>query len=272
MKKFFMLSNEEIKRSFKLYLSILTILVIVELTSVVYQILHYQSKLEDLMKKERLTEMEAVDQLNGPLTFGDATNYFKYMIAIGIMFTILYAFQIWYRDWYGESKYIYRLLMLPGKRITILLSKLTTVLVFVCGFMGIQWITILLSRRLYEWLLPEHLQAASKIIGESAALNMLYTFNVIDTFVILALALFVITMVFLFVLTERSYQKGKALLTIAKDVALLIVPFIALRYLFDLTSMLLPNQQVFVYLSFILIYFAYISWKCVRLLNHKVSI
>ncbi|MFP7279122.1 hypothetical protein SFC11_07150 [Exiguobacterium indicum] len=272
MKKFLMLSNEEIKRSFKLYVTILMTLVIFEIASVVYQILHFQSKIEDLMRKERLTEMQAVEQLNGPLTFGDATNYFKYMITLGIMFTILYAFQIWYRDWYGESKYIYRLLMLPGKRITILFSKLTTVLIFVCGFLGIQWVIILLSHPLYEWLLPDHLQVASKITGESATINMLYTFNVIDTFVILALALFIITMIFLFVLTERSYRKGKALLTIAGDAALLIVPFIVLRYLFDATSILVPNQQVFVYLSFILIYFAYVSWKCIQLLNHKVSI
>lgn len=272
MKKFLMLSNEEIKRSLKLYLTILMTLVIIEITSVVYQILHYQSKIEDLMQKERLTEMQAVEQLNGPLTFGDATNYFKYMITLGIMFTILYAFQIWYRDWYGESKYIYRLLMLPGKRLAILLSKLSTVLMFVCSFLGIQWVTILFSRRLYEWLLPENLQVASKITGEATAINMLYTFNIIDTFVIIALSLFVITLIFLVVLTERSYRRGRAMLKIIQDIALLIVPLIALQYLFDMTRILIPNHQVFVYLIYIGSYFVYISWKCICLLSYKISI
>lgn len=272
MKKFIMLLNEELRRGARFYLLALIILVGLELVSVVYQILSYQSEVEEYMRVDRISEQEAIRLAGGPFGFGDATAYFQYIIAIAIMLTLLLAFQIWYRDWFGESKYIYRLLMLPGKRITILLSKLSAVVLTVASFMGVQWIVILLSGSLFRWMTPDDLMESKQLFGENRVLNMFYTFNIVDTLIILFVATLVVSFISLIVLVERSYRKRIAFLQIAMDVALLTVPLTGLVYFFETTHLLYPDQITTFVIGYPLLYFVYVYWKSIRLLNHKISI
>lgn len=272
MKKFIMLLNEELRRGARFYLLALIVLVGVELVSVVYQILSYQSEVEQYMRVDRISQLEAIRLAGGPFGFGDATAYFQYIIAIAMMLTVLLAFQIWYRDWFGESKYIYRLLMLPGKRIMIFLSKLTAVMLTVASFIGVQWVVILVSGFLFRWMTPDDLMESNQLFGENRVLSMFYTFNIIDTLIILLVAALVISFVFLVVLTERSYRKRVAMLHVVLDAALLIIPLVGLVFFFEATHLLDPNQITTFVIGYPLLYFVYVYWKSIRLLNHKISI
>jgi len=272
MKKFIMLLNEELKRGSRFYLLALVVLVGLELVSVVYQILSYQSEVEQYMKVDRVSQLEAIRLAGGPFGFGDATAYFQYIIVIAIMLTVLLAFQIWYRDWFGESKYVYRLLMLPGKRIIILLSKLTAVMLTVTSFIGVQWIVLLVSGFLFRWMTPDDLMESKQLFGENRVLSMFYTFNIVDTLIIILIASLVVSFVFLVVLIERSYRKRVAFLYVMLDAALLIIPLAGLVYFFETTHLLGPNQISTFVIGYTLLYFVYVYWKSIRLLNYKISI
>lgn len=272
MKKFIMLLNEELKRGARFYLLALIVLVGLELVSVVYQILSFQSEVEQYMKVERVSQLEAIRLAGGLFGFGDATAYFQYIIAIAMMLTFLLAFQIWYRDWFGESKYIYRLLMLPGRRFTILLSKLTAVMLTVASFIGVQWVVILVSGFLFRSMTPDDLMESKQLFGENRILSMFYTFNIVDTLIILLVTALVVSFVFLVVLIERSYRKRIAILQVMLDAALLIIPLVGLVYFFETTHLLHPNQITTFVIGYPLLYFVYVYWKSIRLLNHKISI
>ena len=272
MKKFIMLLNEELKRGAKFYLIALVGLVVLEFISVVYEIKSYQSNVEEYMRVDRISQMEAVRLAGGPFNFGNATSYFQYIIAIAMMLILLLAFQIWYRDWFGESKYIYRLLMLPGKRTAILMSKLTAVILTIASFIGIQWIVLLLSGSLFKWLMPEDLMESKRVFGENRFISMFYTFNIADTFIILLVSTLVVSFVFLIILIERSYRKRLAILHVVMDVVLLIVPLVGLVYFFENTHFLYPDQITTFVIGYFLLYFVYVYWKSIRLLNHKISI
>ena len=97
---------------------------------------------------------------------------------IGIVLVILYAIQIWYRDWFGESKYIYRLLLLPGSRAKIFFAKFTSLALVIISFIGLQWAVIQLSYVIFKWLIKDDYRASSSL-GLSETLNQLYTMNLL---------------------------------------------------------------------------------------------
>ena len=157
MKKYLMLTNEEIKRSSKLYLIVVGALIVLELLSVVVKTMLYERSIETFMRMNQASELEAVNSY-GTFSFAAATSIFDYIMMIGVAYILVLALQIWYREWIGESKHIYRLLLLPGSRVSIYFAKLTTVLLVTVSLIGLQWLTVVASYGLFDWLSPQHLQ------------------------------------------------------------------------------------------------------------------
>ncbi|MGL4821093.1 MAG: hypothetical protein ACRC5C_14135, partial [Bacilli bacterium] len=58
--------------------------------------------------------------------------------VFGIVAILIVSAVVWYQDWVGKSKYIYRLLLNPIPRWQIYVAKLLTVVLFVCLSMTTQ--------------------------------------------------------------------------------------------------------------------------------------
>ncbi|WP_215148025.1 hypothetical protein [Exiguobacterium sp. s91] len=271
MKQYIQLTNEEIKRSFKLYVIVVLVMAAIELVSVVAQVMYHERKVENFMELNRVSVAEALKQID-TLGYSEASSFFSYMTLIGMAIVVIYAIQIWYRDWLGETKYIYRLLMLPGSRASIFFSKLTTVFLIIVSFIGIQWCVMQLGFYLFDWLIQPEYQNQIDLSPVQNVMSEFYTTNLIDMGIILAISLFIVSFIFLLILIERSFRKGKAVVKIGLEIFIaILIAYITVLFL-DETRILLETEELILTIGINLLYFMYIIWKSLRLLQQKVTV
>ncbi|MDW2885932.1 hypothetical protein [Exiguobacterium artemiae] len=269
MKQYLMLTNEELKRSWKMIVSVILAMAGIEILTVVGRVIYHERQVREYMSYAKVSESEAIRTI-GKLSFEQASSYFSYIILIGIVLVILYAVQIWYRDWFGESKYIYRILLLPGSRAKIFFAKFTSLALVIISFIGLQWVVIQLSYVIFNWLIKEDYRASSFDI--SMALKQLYTMNVIDLFFILLLSLFIVSVLFMLVLVERSYRKAKGLIFVILEIAFLLLITVGSVYVIEKLDIFLSQEISAIMLAIFVLYFAYTIWKSLRLLKWKISV
>ena len=127
-----------------------------------------------------------------------------------ICFTILglYIFAIWYREWFGKSTFIYRLLMLPTARITVYAAKLCTILLFTFGFLawqvGLVYIEHLAAKALISNSLYSTESNFSAYLNEP--LNILIPTTMTEFILLYGFAVLIVIGLFTAILFERSYR------------------------------------------------------------------
>jgi len=272
MKRWLLLTNEELKRSTKLLVLLISGLIVAEIASLLYQIYDYQHSVEATMRIEQISELDAIEQGGGALTFAQAIDFYDSIIVLAMGMILLFAFWIWYRDWMGETKYIYRLLLLPGSRRAIVASKLTAVLLVVASLIGIQWVLLLLSRNLYLWLLPDAQQVTASINEYSFYMKLFYTMYPTDILFILLMTFIVISFVFMTVLLERSFRKGKAFLIVGLHGIALIGGYIILGVALSAISSNLSQLHMQFYFGYVVLLTLYVSYKNLRLVQTRLSV
>lgn len=273
MKKYLMLTNEEIKRSSKLYLIVVGALIVLELLSVVVKTMLYERSIETFMRMNQASELEAVNSY-GTFSFAAATSIFDYIMMIGVAYIVVLALQIWYREWIGESKHIYRLLLLPGSRVSIYFAKLTTVLLVTVSLIGLQWLTVVASYGLFDWLLPESHKFPTGLISDGGLLQIFYSMNIEDVFILLMMSCAVINLLFFIVLIERTFRKTRAMIQLIAEAMILILPFGLVMYITEgpLSGLLLRIEYVTLYLVLLSIGFFYVGFRSIRLVQNKLSV
>ncbi|MGX8237201.1 hypothetical protein [Exiguobacterium undae] len=269
MKQYLMLTNEELKRSWKMIVSVILAMASIEILTIVGRVIYHERQVKEYMSYAKLSESDAIETI-GELSFQQASSYFSYVIMIGIVLVILYAIQIWYRDWLGESKYIYRLLLLPGSRAKIFFAKWTSLALVIISFIGLQWVVIQLSYVIFNWLIKDDYRASS--FNMSMALKQLYTMNVVDLLLIVLVSLFVVSFLFMLVLLERSYRKAKGLIFIILEVAFLLLITVGNMYVIEKLDIFLSQEISAIMVAIFVLYFVYTIWKSLRLLKWKISV
>ena len=71
------------------------------------------------------------------------------------MAILVYSAMIWSKEWSTKGSFIYRLLMLPGSRFSVYLSKLLTMLIITFFLQGVQVIGVFLNYTLSKLFIPE---------------------------------------------------------------------------------------------------------------------
>ena len=67
---------------------------------------------------------------------------------------LVYSAMIWSKEWSTKGSFIYRLLMLPGSRFSVYLSKLLTMLIITFFLQGVQVIGVFLNYTLSKLFIP----------------------------------------------------------------------------------------------------------------------
>lgn len=271
MKQYIQLTNEEIKRSFKIYVIFVLVMAAIELVSVVVNVKLHERRVEDYLKSDVVTLYEALNEV-GKISFVDTTTFYSYATMVGMALVLIYTVQIWYRDWIGETKYIYRLLMLPGNRISIFFSKWTTLLLIIMSFLGIQWCLIQIGNLLFNWSVRvDYLDKDShRTLGST--LGKIFSLNLTNLFVILAVSMLIVSFIFLLVLIERSHRKWTGLLRMGVEIFFMIIFTVAGLYFLEQTKLLLNSEKLLVLTGLFVIYFAYVIWRSLRLLKWKITV
>ncbi|WP_026831219.1 MULTISPECIES: hypothetical protein [Exiguobacterium] len=270
MKQYLMLTNEELKRSWKMIVSVILAMASIEILTVVGRVIYEENQVQEYMVYAKLSESEALRSI-GKLSFEQASSYFSYIIMIGVVLVILYAIQIWYRDWFGESKYIYRLLLLPGGRAKIFFAKWTSLALVIISFIGLQWVVIQLSYVIFNWLIKDDYRESSSL-GLSMTLKQLYTMSLVDLLIFIVLSLFIVSFLFMLVLLERSYRNAKGMLFIVLEVAFLLLVTIGSMYVIEKLDIFLSQEISAIMMAIFVLYFVYMIWKSLRLLKWKISV
>lgn len=271
MKQYIQLTNEEIKRSFKVYVIAVLVMAAIELLSVVVNVKLHERRIEDYLKSNTATLYEAFNDI-GKISFIDTTSFFSYMTLIGMALVVIYTIQIWYRDWIGETKYIYRLLMLPGNRASIFFSKMTTVFLIIMSFLGIQRCLIQIGNRLFRWVVREDYMDKNSLRTVGSTLGELFSLNLTNLIIILAVSLFIVSFMFLLVLIERSYRKWSGFIRVGIEIFIMVICLVASMYFLDQTKLLLDSEKAYVLTGLFVLYFVYVIWRSLRLLKWKIAV
>jgi len=274
MKKYLLLTNEELKRTAKPYLIVVAVLMLFEfiLTAAVTKM--HEVKIEAFMRENGVSMQEAVDAY-GKSSFAQvvASGPFLLILGAGMMVILIGAFVIWYRDWFGKTNYIYRLLLLPGSRSSIYFAKLTTIVLLMFGFVTVQWLMFFVLTPLHDLLLPPELfeQVSIATMLERSGLMYLYDFYLPNFVLIYLFALLVIVFIFALVLIERSYRKGKKLIRIFLQFVILGAVYGVTLFAVD-SDQLFANEKGMLVLAFTFLYLAFLVMVGLRTISKKITV
>lgn len=197
-------------------------------------------------------------------------------LSVCIVFVAAYAFIIWYRDWYGSTTFIYRLLMLPVKRIYLFLGKAITLLVMILGVVAFQLFLLYIGKMIIQWNVPIDLRpslSVSEMIFGFNYLTIFFPFTITTFFTLITVLFVLITILFTAILFERSFAKKGIVYGIGFIVGALCVLFMP-----EFIEMILKRSyayplEMFWLQGVLFILVGYVSMRTSSyLLNEKVHV
>lgn len=103
------------------------------------------------------TTLEMPGTVARALAFNEVTQ--SGIVTLAILFTvfalIFYTFYTWYREWYGKSRFSYRLMMIPGNRMQVYFAKLLALYIGVLLLVALQIVLLAVGNWIFEWVLSE---------------------------------------------------------------------------------------------------------------------
>jgi hypothetical protein len=202
--------------------------------------------------------------------------WYSLPIAICIAVLLIYVLFIWYRDWFGQRTFIYRLLMLPFTRKHLYWAKLTAILLFVFGLVSIQWILLVIQNALFKIIVPSDLYVSSHysdIIGAADILKILMPGSIDEFIYSYGLGVIGVIIVFTAILIERSYRLIGILLGIGYSaVCSILLIAAALMYIDHSIPFLYPSEMLAIVATLFVLVTGLSIWLSLRLLSKKVSV
>ena len=180
----------------------------------------------------------------GKFHFNHFISSFWFAVPILMCFTILmlYIFIIWYRDWFGKSSFIYRLLMLPTARITVYAAKLCTILLFTFGLLAWQIGLVVIEHIVAKALIPATLYSNESNFSAYLAepLNLVVPITFTEFLLLYGFGIIIVVVLFTAILFERSYRLKGILFAALYGVLATIVLFLP-----SIIEMIFYNVQLF---------------------------
>ncbi len=137
------LYDMEFKRIYKIYFTLIGILLASNIGATLFSIYSVPSRTSDIegnpITVNVLKSEEGIRYIYEYL-IGDLTSITKMAVAFSVLLCLLYSLVIWYRDYFSKSKTIATLLMLPQKRFNIYIAKLITVTSMIFGVISVQFL------------------------------------------------------------------------------------------------------------------------------------
>ena len=274
MNRILTLYNIEFKRIYKLYFLLIGTLFIANLVGVMktlYDSVKRISLENNLPMNIDILKTNLGYSFINEFTKNDIYVYGSMALGVAILFCLLYATIIWYRDYYSKSKTIYTLLSLPQPRFNIYLAKLIMVIVMIYGVIACQFLFWYIDLNIIKILAgissPNFANVYSNMMQSVNQINVvspyLLDFLMIDLFgVILA-----VVVIFTGVLIERSFKKVGVLL----GIGYILITIIGYVFIIGLDSGILGNLLLnhIMYYIVLLMVSILISY---RLINKRVCV
>ena len=182
----------------------------------------------------------------GKFDFNQFISSFWFAVPILMCFTILmlYIFVIWYREWFGKSSFIYRLLMLPTARITVYTAKLCTILLYTFGLLAWQIVLVVIERIVAKALIPATLYSNESNFSAYLAdpLNIVVPITFTEFLLLYGFGIIIVVVLFTAILFERSYRLKGILFAVLYGVLATVVLFLPSIIVMIFYNVLFPDE------------------------------
>ncbi|MDE1549660.1 hypothetical protein [Jeotgalibaca caeni] len=226
MKKMTDLLTYELNRMKTGYVILMGLIVVLQ-TGAVFLVNHWYVRNFEIFQRETQGSILEFQEQFGPATYVDVVNnvFFNFAIFLGLILLCMYALGIWYRDWIGKNNLSYRLLTLPGSRMSIFFAKLLTILFMIAGLLALELVVIVLGDQLLSMIVPNELYQSTtlvQVINMHPVLFIVLPPTIVDFFVHYIVGISALVVLYMMILLELSY-KWKGILI---DFAIVAVSFL----------------------------------------------
>lgn len=210
MKNYLKLLNFELNRFINLYLVLIGLTIVSQITGTIVRSKNYISLANTAVHKD-LIPLEQFLEYNQPMSLMNlvSSGWFLFPIALAAAALLFYSCFIWYRDWFGKNTFIYRLLMLPTARINLFFSKFSAIFLMVLGLVATQLILFPIENTLIKWLVPSEFRIDLSIresIAFSEFLELILPSSFSQLLINYGLGVLFLTVAFTIILFERSFH------------------------------------------------------------------
>lgn len=274
MKKFTDLLVYELDRIKYAYLILISTIIGLQIFAVFQTRNNFIANFNEYQKS---SQGNTVDYLReyGPLQFLEIANnsYYFFSIVLGIIILAIYVVGIWYRDWIGRNNFSYRLLTLPGSRMSVFFSKFTTLLFMILGLLAIQLILIVLEEKLLVMITPAQLYEASNLRQFMLYFPPFYLIlptTLIDFILHYTLGISALATMFMMILIELSFKWKGILLDVGIVVGIILL-FRGL-YVIGWFEYLYPIETLMFMIAFGVVLFIISILVSRKLLDEKINV
>ncbi|GEN88325.1 hypothetical protein [Oceanobacillus sojae] len=276
MKLFGKLVNFEFMRFLPIYITLLVIVFLIEAASVIFYAFMVKSEITESIVKHGLSKEQFL-QDNGYASMINILSSFIFSlpVVIAAVTIFIYILFIWYRDWLGKNTFIYRLLMLPVKRIQLFFSKGAVILMLVFGLVAFQVAILPVMQVILKLIIPVDYRldlTTQGMVRSLYYLRFLLPENFIDFIINYGFGIAFVIVLFTMILIERSYRFRGVFIAAFYGIGALILVFspyilqiIMKDYFFD-NEVLWMQFAIAIVLSIISIFLSN------HLLNRKIRV
>ncbi|WP_010098264.1 hypothetical protein [Ornithinibacillus scapharcae] len=276
MIRFLKLTNFELNRFFKIYLSLIGITFVMQILAVVIASRNYMNEVKEQLANGNT--MEYVLNNSGMFSLNNVTRgmLFTAPVALCIVTLLIYVFFIWYRDWLGKNTFAYRLLMLPISRIKVYFAKATAIFLMVLGLVSLQIVFLLIQKEIMVQMVPDVFridQNLHEIIFGFDYMRVIFPLSFMEFLIHYGIGFMAVLVVFTAILLERSFRWKGILLGLAYVGAAVLV-FISpvLLQISILEEFFYPTELFILTVITGLVVTAGSIWMSHYLLNKKIRV
>lgn len=203
----------ELKRIYKWYLALLSILLVGNIGTVVRHIRNIIIRVaSDTKSKESLSLMK-LQQSKKYLYEIHILNIYEsttMLLGLAVLICLAYALIIWYRDFVGKNKTAYTLFMLPNNKFNVYIAKAITVVVMIFGIMLMQmlsWsIDILILKTVTNIPMQEIFNVAKYSTGEFGRFTLIQLYPIDFIMVNIIGVILAVIVIFTAVMIQKSFK------------------------------------------------------------------
>lgn len=274
MNKILTLYNIEFKRIYKLYFLLIGVLFIANLGGV-FKVLYNSVKTisteNNMLMKLNILKTNLGFNFVNQYTVKEIYTYGNMALVVAVLFCLLYALIIWYRDYYSKSKTIYTLLSLPQPRFNIYVSKLITIVMMIYGVIACQVLFWYIDLNIIKIAAgigsPNFVNIYTNMMQESGILNIVSPY-LLDFFMIDVIGVILaVVVIFTGVLIERSFKK----IGVVLGIIYIVAPIVGYLFIMGLDSLVFRNLLLshIIYYTVLFILSILVSY---RLINKKLCV
>ena len=269
------LYDMEFKRIYKIYFTLIGILLASNIGATLFSIYSVPSRTSDIegnpITVNVLKSEEGIRYIYEYL-IGDLTSITKMAVAFSVLLCLLYSLVIWYRDYFSKSKTIATLLMLPQKRFNIYISKFLTVILMIFGIIASQFLFWFIDLVIIKIILNVNTEGflnvfKTMLVQQNMISNLVFNQPIDFMMVDILGVILAVTVLFTGVIIERSFRKiGVVLGSIYVVASIGIYIYVTVSYCIY-SDILLKAHLLYYILMFIVSILISIN-----LLNKRVSL